>query len=127
MWPHYLHVGGHLLPFGLAAAGAVVGISTGRLGSVGAEVLRGSLIIGLLMLWLLVLVQFVCEHLVELGGGLYLGWLMGLRLRADLAPRLLAHDALAEREVCCLVGIRLGNQHVLVDVHPASTGSRGGR
>lgn len=52
---------------------------------------------------------------------------MGLRLRADLAPRFLADNALSKGEIGGLVDLRLGDEHVLVQIHPWPASPGGGR
>ena len=76
---------------------------------------------------LLLLAELIRKHLVQMTSRLRLRRLMGLRLGADLAPRLLAHDALSEREVGVLVRVRWADGHALVQIRPRSTSSRGGR
>jgi len=60
-WPRpgFLHVRGHLLPFGLAATGTVVGIPACRLGTIRAQMLRSAIEIALPLLDLLLLTELV--------------------------------------------------------------------
>jgi hypothetical protein len=81
----------------MVAGGRVLRVSFELLGLVDSDVLRGTVAIWLFLL--ILLAKLVGKHLVQLRGRVSLSRLLGLRLRANLAPGLLAHDALSDREV----------------------------